>query len=99
MLGNAKCKQINWDNDPAMVEAWANGQTGYPTIDATMRQLKQEGWIHHLGRHLVACFLTRGDLWQHWEAGAKVFERELIDADWAINNANWQWLAASRFFY
>jgi cryptochrome len=52
-----------------------------------------------LARHAVACFLTRGDLWQSWEAGAKVFDLYLLDADWALNNANWQWLSCSNFFY
>lgn len=48
------------------------GKTGYPWIDACMNQLRQEGWIHHVGRHAVSCFLTRGDLWIHWEDGLKV---------------------------
>lgn len=48
------------------------GRTGYPFIDAVMTQLRQEGWIHHLARHSVACFLTRGDLWINWEEGMKV---------------------------
>ena len=47
-------------------------RTGYPFIDAIMTQLRQEGWIHHLARHAVACFLTRGDLWISWEEGMKV---------------------------
>ena len=59
----------------------------------------QEGWIHHLARHSVACFLTRGDLWQSWEDGARVFDELLLDADWAINNFNWQWLSCSAHFY
>jgi len=54
--------------------------------------------MHHLARHAVACFLTRGDLYLSWESGAKVFDKYLLDADWAINNANWQWLSASAFF-
>lgn len=70
----------------------------YHRIDAIMRQLQEQGWMHHLARHSVACFLTRGDLWCSWEAGAKVFDRLLIDADWSINNANWMWLSASAFF-
>lgn len=82
-----------------LLKKWEDGMTGFPAIDAVMRQLKTEGWIHHLARHLVACFLTRGDLWVHWELGAKVFERHLIDADWALNTANWQWLSAGRFFH
>lgn len=57
-----------------------------------------KGWIHHLARHCVACFLTRGDLYLSWEGGAKVFEELLVDADWALNNANWMWLSASAFF-
>lgn len=48
------------------------GQTGFPWIDAIMVQLKKDGWIHHLARHAVACFLTRGDLWISWEEGMKV---------------------------
>ncbi len=83
-----------------------------------MTQLRQWGWVHHLARHSVACFLTRGDLWQTWEAGAEVaialvfvlvfcswfeelqvFDRLLLDADWAINNGNWLWLSASAFFH
>lgn len=89
MVGNPLCKQIEWSMDKEYLKRWEDGMTGFPAIDATMRQLKQEGWIHHLGRHLVACFLTRGDLWVHWELGAKVFEKNLLDADWALNNANW----------
>jgi len=99
MIGNPQCKQISWDRDAAIVRAWEMGQTGYPFIDAIMNQLRTEGWIHHLARHAVACFLTRGDLWQHWEEGVRVFDIYLLDDDWALNNANWQWLSASNFFY
>ena len=99
VIGNPDCRQIPWASNPALLEAWTTGKTGYPFIDAIMIQLNQDGWIHHLARHAVACFLTRGDLWQSWTAGAKVFERLLLDGDWALNNANWQWLSCSRFFY
>lgn len=58
-----------------------------------------QGWMHHLARHAVACFLTRGDLYCPWTAGRDVFDRLLIDDDWSINNANWMWLSASAFFY
>ena len=54
--------------------------------------------MHHLARHAVACFLTRGDLWCSWERGLEVFDRHLIDADPAINAGNWMWLSASAFF-
>jgi cryptochrome len=97
--GNKYCRQIPWDDDPKLVEAWKEGRTGYPWIDAAMRQLAQEGWIHHLGRHAVACFLTRGDLWQSWEEGANHFEAQLLDADYALNGFNWMWLSCSGFFY
>ncbi|KAK2705320.1 hypothetical protein QYM36_017382, partial [Artemia franciscana] len=97
--GNKICKQIPWSDDPELLEAWKLGKTGYPFIDAVMTQLRTEGWIHHLARHSVACFLTRGDLWQSWVAGVKVFDEYLLDADWSLNNANWMWLSASSFFY
>lgn len=90
MLGNPVARQIPWDDDPELLTAWKESRTGFPFIDAIMTQLKETGWIHHLARHAVACFLTRGDLWQSWEEGAAVFEERLIDADWSINNFNWQ---------
>lgn len=59
MVGNKICRQIPWHYDENLINSWAHGRTGYPFIDAIMRQLRQEGWIHHLARHAVACFLTR----------------------------------------
>ena len=99
MEGNRICRQIPWTWDEERLQAWEEGRTGYPWIDASMAQLKREGWMHHLSRHAVACFLTRGDLFVHWEAGAAVFDRDLVDADWALNNGNWMWLSCSCFFY
>lgn len=64
-------------------QRWREGRTGFPWIDALMRQLKQEGWIHHLGRHSVACFLTRGGCYVSWERGAEVFEEWLIDREYS----------------
>jgi hypothetical protein len=63
-----------------------------------MRQLREWGWMHHLARHSVACFLTRGDLYLSWEAGKDVFEELLLDADHFLNAANWMWLSATAFF-
>ena len=63
-----------------------------------MTQLREEGWIHHLARHAVACFLTRGDLWVSWEEGLKVFDELLLDADWSVNAGTWLWLSCSSFF-
>jgi len=63
-----------------------------------MRQLREEGWIHHLGRHAVACFLTRGGCYISWERGAEVFEELLIDHESACNIGNWQWLSCTAFY-
>lgn len=99
MVGNSKCRQIPWDYDLEKINAFKEARTGFPFIDAIMTQLKNEGWIHHLARHMVACFFTRGDLWQSWVEGAKIFDLYLLDSDYALNNANWQWLSCSNFFY
>lgn len=110
MKGNSICLYVNWkcrdgvidSSDPIatqQLEAWTHGRTGYPFIDAIMTQLRQEGWIHHLARHAVACFLTRGDLYISWERGAEVFEELLLDADPPLNVGNWLWLSASAFFH
>lgn len=72
MKGNPVCVQIPWDRNPEGLAKWAEGRTGFPWIDAIMTQLRQEGWVHHLAQHAVACFLTRGDLWISWEEGMKV---------------------------
>ncbi|XP_014255348.1 cryptochrome-1-like isoform X2 [Cimex lectularius] len=98
MIGNPICVQIPWDKNPEALAKWANGQTGFPWIDAIMTQLREEGWIHHLARHAVACFLTRGDLWISWEEGMKVFDELLLDADWSVNAGMWMWLSCSSFF-
>ena len=99
MEGNPICRQIPWNKDRELFAAWENAQTGFPWIDAAMTQLRLEGWLHHLARHAVACFLTRGDLFVHWEWGRDTFDRDLVDADWALNNGNWMWLSCSAFFY
>uniref|UniRef100_W5NBN8 Cryptochrome circadian regulator 2 n=1 Tax=Lepisosteus oculatus TaxID=7918 RepID=W5NBN8_LEPOC len=98
MEGNPICVQIPWDRNPEALAKWAEGRTGYPWIDAIMTQLRQEGWIHHLARHAVACFLTRGDLWVSWESGMRVFEELLLDADFSVNAGSWMWLSCSAFF-
>ncbi|XP_053270904.1 cryptochrome-1 isoform X2 [Pleuronectes platessa] len=98
MESNPICVQIPWDRNAEALAKWAEGSTGFPWIDAIMTQLRQEGWIHHLARHAVACFLTRGDLWISWEEGMKVFEELLLDADWSVNAGSWMWLSCSSFF-
>ena len=102
MVDNPICMQIPWrdgEDAQALLDKWEAGQTGYPAVDAAMNQLKSDGWIHHLARHLLACFLTRGDLWVHWEMGRSVFEKNLIDHDWSVNNFQWHWLSCSAFFH
>lgn len=79
-------------------QRWKSGTTGFPWIDALMRQLRTEGWIHHLGRHAVACFLTRGGCYISWERGAEVFEEWLVDHETACNSGNWQWLSCTAFY-
>ncbi|KAH7354170.1 putative photolyase class 1 [Plectosphaerella cucumerina] len=79
-------------------QRWRKGVTGFPWIDALMRQLAAEGWIHHLGRHSVACFLTRGGCYIDWERGCEVFEEWLLDHEPSCNAGNWQWLSCSAFF-
>ena len=98
MKGNPLCRQIRWEKNDEFLKKWEMGQTGFPAVDAVMNQLRLEGWMHHLARHLVACFLTRGHLYQHWEAGRDIFDKYLLDADYALNNANWMWLSCSAFF-
>ena len=73
MVGNPICLQIPWKEDNTQFEKWKNGQTGYPFIDAGMRQLLQEGWTHHTVRNVTAVFLTRGDLWLNWERVVNIF--------------------------
>ncbi|WP_329460432.1 cryptochrome/photolyase family protein [Streptomyces sp. NBC_01497] len=78
----------------AAVEAWRLGRTGYPVVDAAMRQLRHEGWMHNRGRLLVASFLTK-TLYADWRTGARHFLGLLVDGDMANNQLNWQWAAGT----
>lgn len=80
--------------DPALVAAWAAGRTGYPVIDAAMRQLHATGWIPNRARMLVASFLTK-DLGIDWRIGEAHFMTHLVDGDPASNNGGWQWAAST----
>jgi len=97
MVPNPICLDIPWNEDPKGFECWKKGMTGYPFVDAAMRQLVLEGWIHHVARNAVACFLTRGDLWISWEKGLEFFQEHLLDADWSVNAGNWMWVSSSAF--
>jgi deoxyribodipyrimidine photo-lyase len=85
---------IDWRNDPEQIAAWKAGETGYPLVDAGMRQLSAEGYIHNRPRQNVASFLTK-HLLVDWRIGVRHFESELIDHDPANNAGNWQWIAST----
>jgi deoxyribodipyrimidine photo-lyase len=86
--------EIAWRDDEEDFAAWAAGETGYPLVDAGMRQLDQEGYIHNRPRQVVASFLTK-HLLIDWRTGARYFTKQLIDHDWASNFGNWQWTAST----
>ena len=79
-----------WEPDPAALEAWRRGRTGYPIVDAGMRQLWDTGWMHNRVRMIVASFLVK-HLLQNWHHGARWFWDTLVDADLASNTLGWQW--------
>ena len=85
---------IRWSNSQTLFEAWCNGKTGYPIVDAAMRQLLQTGWMHNRLRMIVASFLVK-DLHIDWRWGEQYFMQKLIDGDFAANNGGWQWAAST----
>ena len=87
-------KHFPWQNDEKLFQAWCEGKTGYPIIDAAMRQLNETGWMHNRCRMIVASFLTK-DLIIDWRWGEKYFMQKLYDGDLASNNGGWQWSASS----
>lgn len=91
---DARFDHFPWRNDEEQFAAWSKGQTGYPIVDAGMRQLWQTGWMHNRVRMIVASFLTK-HLLIDWREGERWFWDTLVDADSASNPANWQWVAGS----
>ena len=87
-------ERIVWRDAPDEFDAWKKGETGYPIIDAAMRQLLKTGWMHNRVRMLVASFLSK-HLLIDWKLGEAWFSRHLIDADLASNNGGWQWSAST----
>jgi len=83
-----------WRDDDEALAAWKEGRTGYPVVDAGMRQLLQEGWMHNRARLVVGSFLTK-HLGIDWRAGAAHFFEHLVDGDVANNTGNWQWVAGT----
>jgi len=96
LLEKSGQNEIKWlDDDVAMERflAWIKGETGYPVVDAAMRQLSQTGWMHNRSRMIVASVLTK-NLGVDWRWGQEYFRSVLIDLDEASNNGGWQWAAS-----
>ncbi len=87
-------KKFPWQNNQAHFQAWCKGKTGYPIVDAAMRQLNEIGWMHNRCRMIVASFLTK-DLIINPQWGEKYFMQKLIDGDLSANNGGWQWSTSS----
>ncbi|NBS49321.1 MAG: deoxyribodipyrimidine photo-lyase [Verrucomicrobia bacterium] len=86
--------KIEWENRTDRFQAWCEGQTGFPIVDAAMRQLNQTGWMHNRLRMIVSSFLTK-DLLVSWQWGERYFMEKLFDGDLAANNGGWQWAAGT----
>ncbi|GAB4005702.1 hypothetical protein GCM10029992_54350 [Glycomyces albus] len=84
----------DWADDSDAVDAWRRGETGVPIVDAAMRQLLAEGWMHNRARLIAAGYLTK-TLGLDWREGAAHFEDHLVDLDVANNGGNWQWTAGT----
>ena len=89
-----KYKNIKWNYNDELFEKWKNGLTGFPLIDAAMRQLKICGWMHNRCRMVVASFLTK-NLFINWSKGEEYFAKSLVDYDPSSNNGGWQWCAST----
>lgn len=89
-----KYRGMHWPGEIKHLEAWKKGMTGFPIVDAGMRQLVESGWMHNRVRMIVASFLTK-DLLIDWREGEKFFAQHLIDYDPASNNGGWQWAAST----
>lgn len=87
-------RNVEWQHDDAHFDAWKAGKTGYPIVDAAMRQMKALGWMHNRLRMITASFLVK-DLLIDWREGERYFMQQLIDGDLAANNGGWQWAAST----
>ncbi len=85
---------LRWDDAPDLLAAWREGRTGYPLVDAAMRQLLHAGWMHNRLRMITASFLSK-DLGLDWRLGEAWFAEKLLDFDLAANNGGWQWAAST----
>ncbi len=91
---NQPTRRIEWRNEPAEFNAWCEGRTGYPMVDAGMRELNTTGFMHNRVRMITASFLTK-HLLIDWRWGEAYFASKLLDYDLASNNGGWQWAAGS----
>jgi deoxyribodipyrimidine photo-lyase len=89
-----QAERIQWRRADGEFDAWCEGRTGFPIVDAAMQQLNTYGWMHNRLRMIVASFLTK-DLLIDWRRGERYFEHHLVDADLAANNGGWQWSAST----
>ncbi len=89
-----KYRNISWSKDEDKFHAWCNGKTGFPIVDAGMRELNQTGFMHNRIRMITASFLTK-DLRIDWKLGERHFAQTLVDYDPAVNSGNWQWAAST----
>ncbi len=89
-----KYASIKWKGSKSHFEAWCEGRTGFPIVDAGMRQLNETGWMHNRVRMITACFLVK-DLLVDWKKGEAYFAEKLLDFDLASNNGGWQWSAST----
>lgn len=87
-------RKVQWQENNALLTAWQQGLTGYPIVDAAMRQMNALGWMHNRLRMITASFLVK-DLLIDWRTGERYFMRQLIDGDYAANNGGWQWAAST----
>jgi deoxyribodipyrimidine photo-lyase len=91
---NPQFSAVRWDCDPDKLRRWCEGTTGFPIVDAGMRELNATGFMHNRARMIVAMFLTK-DLHIHWREGEKYFMQKLVDGDIPANNGGWQWSAGT----
>lgn len=97
MISNPLNVQTPLEENPEHFEKWKQGMTGFPWIDAIMRQLRSEGWIHDIARRAIVSFLTRSCLRINWREGFKVFEELQLDSERSLNAGHWLWLSGSTF--
>lgn len=98
MEGNNLCIQLPWDKNEAFLTAWREGNTGYPWVDAIVRQCRKDGWAHFMARQSIGVFLTRGYLWISWVLGKDFFHKYMLDFELPVSSVCWMQSSCSGFF-